>query len=144
MTDAHPITVPSQALQFLLAGKATFTVRSEKTGEHLTFQVRQWKKAKHGTMHFVSVRTGNDYAKIGVVRDRTDLSLGGSRCDLPYEDARVRGFGYVFDHLKRDVMPPKAEIWHEGSCGRCNRPLTDPESIARGIGPECIKKMECT
>jgi hypothetical protein len=140
MTDAGKITDAGQALKFMLAGNATFTVRSEATGNHLTFQVRNWKKAKHGTMHFVSVRTGNDYAKIGVVRDRTDLSLGGSRSDLPYEDPRVRGFGYVFDHLKRDVMPPKAEIWHEGTCGRCGKALTDPVSISSGLGPECRKK----
>lgn len=24
-----------------------------------------------------------------------------------------------------------------GTCGRCKRPITDPESIARGYGPEC-------
>lgn len=137
------ITDPATALKFMLAGKATLTVKSEATGNHLTFQVRQWRKAKYGTMHFVSVRTGNDYAKIGVVRDRTDLSLGGAKSDLPFSDPRVRGFGYVFDHLKHQRLPPKSEIWHEGACGRCGRPLTDPESIARGIGPECIKKMEC-
>lgn len=137
------ITDAETAFNFLLAGKAVVTVKSGATGNHLTYQVRQWKKAKHGTMHFISVRTGNDYAKIGVVRDRTDLNLGGAKCDLPYEDARVRGFRYVFDHLRQRQMPPKAEIWHEGTCGRCNRALTDPESIARGIGPECIKKMEC-
>lgn len=139
---AHPITAPEQALTFILAGKATFTVKSEASGEHLTFQVRNWKKAKHGTLHFVSVRTGNDYASIGAIRDRNSFSLG-NKADLPYDDKRVRGFRYVFEHLQAKRLPPKAEIWHEGTCGRCNRPLTDPESIARGIGPECIKKMEC-
>jgi hypothetical protein len=141
---AHAITDPAAALSFMLAGKATFTVRSEKTGEHLTYQVRQWKKSKYGPMHFVSVRTGNDYAKIGVVRDRSDLSLGGNKCDLPFEDPRVRGFRYVFDHLRQNHLPPKAEIWHEGACGRCGRPLTDPISIERGIGPDCLSKMECS
>ena len=28
-----------------------------------------------------------------------------------------------------------------GKCGRCNRTLTDAESRARGIGPECIKAL---
>lgn len=139
---AHPITAPDQALTFMLAGKATFTVKSEVTGEHLTFQVRNWKKAKHGTLHFVSVRTGNDYASIGAIRDRNSFSLG-KRADLPFDDKRVRGFRYIFEHLQAKRLPPKCEVWHEGQCGRCNRPLTDPESIARGIGPECIKKMEC-
>lgn len=34
-------------------------------------------------------------------------------------------------------LPEPAEVWHEGRCGRCGRALTDPESIARGLGPEC-------
>lgn len=129
------------ALNFLLAGKAVFTVRSEKTGDHLTYQVRQWKKAKYGTMHFVSVRTGNDYAKIGVVRDGKNLSLGGDKSDLASDDPRARGFRYVFEHLQQKHLPPKAEIWHEGTCGRCGRPLTDPTSISGGLGPDCREKM---
>lgn len=138
---ARPITDPEQALRFMLAGKATFTVRSERTGEHLTFQVRNWKKAKHGPMHFVSVRTGNDFATVGAIRDRA--SFGHTRrSDLPADDPRVRGFRYVFEHLcQRKAMPPRCEVWHEGQCGRCARPLTDPVSIERGIGPECIKKV---
>lgn len=28
-----------------------------------------------------------------------------------------------------------------GVCGRCSSPLTDPESLARGIGPVCIQKL---
>lgn len=28
-----------------------------------------------------------------------------------------------------------------GSCMRCGRTLTDPQSVARMIGPECIKKI---
>lgn len=29
-----------------------------------------------------------------------------------------------------------------GACRRCGRPLTDPDSIAAGIGPQCVKKVE--
>lgn len=137
------ITAPDQALKFMLAGKATFTVRSEATGNYVTYQVRNWKKAKYGTMHFVSVRTGNDYASIGVVRDGSSFSHS-DKDGLDINDPRVRGFRYVFDHLIRGHhMPPKAAIWHEGTCGRCGRALTHPDSIASGIGPECASKMEC-
>src|SRR5882672_9405186 len=34
------------------------------------------------------------------------------------------------------------EIWHSGSCGRCGRTLTVPESVLSGFGPECINKMK--
>jgi hypothetical protein len=33
------------------------------------------------------------------------------------------------------VMPVYAR------CGCCGRTLSDPESVARGIGPECLKKQ---
>ena len=141
MTAHAAITDPAAARAFMLAGKATFTVRSEKTGEHLTFQVRHWEKAKHGTMHFVSVRTGNDYAKIGVVLDRGTFRHNPAKSDLPFDDKRVQGFRYVFRHLCEEVMPPKCEVWHEGQCGKCGRPLTDPTSIAMGLGPDCRQKM---
>jgi len=143
MAEGQKIEDAFSAAQFMLAGKATLTVVSEATGNRFTYQVRNWKKAKNGTMHFVSVRTGNDYASIGVIRDKESFSVG-NRADLPYDDKRTLGFRYVFEYLiKHRAMPPKAEIWHEGTCGRCARPLTDPVSIARGIGPECASKMEC-
>lgn len=30
---------------------------------------------------------------------------------------------------------------HSGVCGKCSSPLTDPDSLARGIGPVCARKM---
>lgn len=136
----HKFTSAQSALDFLLAGKATVTLKSEKTGEHLTYQVRKWKKAKNGTLHFVSVRTGNDFADVGVVRDSNSFSRG-NKADLEFDDKRVKGFRWFFDHLRQHQLPPKCEVWHEGQCGRCGRPLTDPESIERGIGPDCLAKM---
>lgn len=143
MTDGHKIDDANSALQFLLAGRAVFTLKSEVTGDHLTFQVHKWKKAKHGSLHFVSVRTGNDFATIGVVKNGASFGPGYKPADLPFDDKRVRGFRYAFGHLLEKRIPPKCEVWHEGTCGRCGRALTDPTSIENGIGPECIKKMEC-
>jgi hypothetical protein len=36
-----------------------------------------------------------------------------------------------------DTMYPDAEVMHVGKCCKCRRLLTTPESIQRGIGPEC-------
>lgn len=30
---------------------------------------------------------------------------------------------------------------HSGVCGKCSSPLSDPTSLARGIGPKCAAKM---
>ena len=43
-------------------------------------------------------------------------------------------------HVNDGPMPAELEVWHQGSCGKCGRPLTVPESIASGIGPVCASK----
>jgi len=37
-------------------------------------------------------------------------------------------------------LPEGVQFWHQGTCGRCGRSLTDPESITRGLGPICAGK----
>jgi hypothetical protein len=44
--------------------------------------------------------------------------------------------------IAADPAAAMAEYGHlTGSCGRCNRPLEDADSVARGIGPVCAGKM---
>jgi hypothetical protein len=38
-------------------------------------------------------------------------------------------------------LPEGYKVHHEGKCGCCGRALTVPESILRGIGPECWSRM---
>lgn len=49
----------------------------------------------------------------------------------------------ILEAIEKD--PKQAMIDYglqSGVCGRCSSPLTDPESLARGIGPICAGKME--
>ena len=91
---------------------------------------------------FVKVRVGNDYDYLGMVPARRQgqpwrlLHTKGST--LPKDDARFKAFAWTLRHLGPDCP---IEIWHEGSCGACGRPLTDPESIAIGLGPICRGKV---
>lgn len=143
---AHAITSPALALSFLTAGKAVVTLKSEKTGNHYTFKVKAAKKNGTGqASHFVHVRTGGTgksaYAYMGYLRGGVEYRHGINKSPIDVSAPQARAFRYALTHILQKVMPPQCEIWHEGTCGRCNRPLSDPESIARGIGPECIKKM---
>jgi len=53
--------------------------------------------------------------------------------------------GKMQDQLRAIAADPKeamARYGREtGQCGVCGRPLEDPESVARGIGPVCAKKF---
>lgn len=143
----HQITDPEQALKFILAGNSTVTLRSLKTGAHLTFKVKKPKGDKFSPdLRFVSVLDHADgkggYTYLGMVKDQnfsvTKKSVYYQTTTAP-APAAIR---WLFDHVKRGEIPQQCEIWHEGRCGRCGRKLTDPTSISTGLGPECIHKIE--
>ena len=47
----------------------------------------------------------------------------------------MRAIRFLFNHI--DDVPDNLRVYHEGKCCRCGRTLTTPESIKKGIGPEC-------
>ena len=132
-----------EALSFILAGNARFTVVNRETGNRFTFRVRQPKET---TPHFVSVLSGpdngSDYGFLGSV-------FGGKRyrhgrkSRISSDATSDRVFRWLFERLVSDptAIPGNVEIWHEGRCGRCGRVLTVPASIATGIGPVCAGKI---
>tara|TARA_Y100000361_G_scaffold124610_2_gene117788 strand:- start:1036 stop:1464 length:429 start_codon:yes stop_codon:yes gene_type:complete len=132
--------------KFITSGKATFTVTSARTGQHFTYRVKQTEPGAHG--YFVSVLTGpdnvRDYTYAGMLFD-SDQGLAfrltkGSKVsgDAP----SFRGFEWLVRMVNADKgVSDHATLDHMGKCGRCGRALTHPESIATGLGPECVKKV---
>lgn len=143
--DGHRITDVAHAKQFVFAGKAIFTLKSAKSGKHITFKVKKPQtKSERGPSHFVSVLDHADgtggYSYLGVISGgRFELGRKSPYCgqaDAP----QVTGAAWLFAQLMHNRLPDQCELWHEGRCGRCGRRLTVPESIASGIGPECAQK----
>jgi hypothetical protein len=129
------------ALGFMLAGKATFTLRSLKTGARYTYRV-----TKHDTnpIWFVKLMTGPDneesYSYIGVIQNKNFRTTAKSK--LPVSSAPCQAIWWVLKQLVDDTQAiGQVEIWHAGKCGRCGRTLTVPESIDSGFGPECIQMV---
>lgn len=145
--------------EFTLAGKATLTLQSEKTGAHFTYKVRQATDKRTGEQAhrwFVSVLNGPDnehsFAYIGLLdmgTKRTDyLNPNGpvqfrqtAKARFGADTPSVRGFVYFWNAVSLDKMPGCMKVRHDGKCGRCGRKLTTPESLDRGIGPECAGRM---
>lgn len=152
------ITSPGDVREFLLAGNATLTLVSKKTGTRYTYRVRVPEDLREHRdardvkkIYFVSLLTGSDnensYTYIGQIFSDAVKYTHGKKSRLTLEAPGVK----AFEWFARMVLNPSApdlpaslEVWHEGRCGRCNRLLTVPESIARGIGPECAGKMSAT
>jgi hypothetical protein len=124
---------------YTLAGHATLTLTSQRSGARYTFKV---SRAKKNELWLVGLLTGpdneSDYNYVGVINGTFKTTAKSRYRD---DSVPVRAFRYFWQHVDAGRMPPEVEIRHCGHCGRCGRTLTVPESVDRGIGPECASKM---
>ena len=143
------------ALSFIKAGNAYFTIRSLRTGTRFTYRVTRAECKRCGQkdchcwanpMLFVSVLTGPDnwenYKYSGYIKD--NLFQSSAKKGISQSAPSTIAFDWLWRALttpNRPELPKQLELWHEGRCGRCGRKLTVPESIERGIGPDCAGKM---
>lgn len=141
---------PEAIKRFILAGKAIFTLVSERTATRYTFKVSKAEPNPqyHNQVptYFVNVLNGPDngasYVYAGLLQD---MGMGwgirqtrGSRVS-PSADS-YKAISWYLSRVLNHRPVEGVEFWHEGKCGRCGRRLTVPESIAAGIGPECATK----
>lgn len=132
---------------FILAGRAVFTV----SGAHSRFTFRITRKESDNPRYpdptfFVSVLTGGNnetaYTYMAILDPRTGglTFTKGSKIgkDAPAAVALAWTLARVWAGRP---LPEPAAIYAEGRCGRCGRPLTDPESILKSFGPECREIM---
>lgn len=130
-------TDAQEVVEFILAGRAKFTIRSEKTGTHYTFKV----KKGDSQVWFVSRLTSeNEYIYLGTIfpdgfvhTRKTNVFVRNS--------PQFRAFKWFWERLNEAHRIPRTiKFFHAGRCGACGAELTDPVSIKQGYGPECIKK----
>jgi hypothetical protein len=129
------------------AGRLTVTVRSARTGKHLTLKIAakarvdgEWKTVplEHATHVFINDdgvwpsrhAVGTFYPASGDFRPKHDA-------DLAYIWAARAVLAFAVD----GVVPEQADLVASSHCGFCAQPLTDPVSIERGIGPTCMGKL---
>lgn len=122
---------------FLVAGNATFTIVGSRN--RFTYKVQQARDDQ--TLYFVKVSASDHTFYLGTLR-ATPAGLRyalGRKSTITAEALSHRAFDFFIKSLEAptDQTFKKMGFYHEGKCGRCGRPLTDPESINTGIGPIC-------
>lgn len=137
------LTDPDAIRRFALAGNATFTLSSKRTGARYTYRASAPKDA--ADRFFLSLLTGPDneadYTYIGMITPERRFTLTRAS-KMGMDAAPVRAAAYFCQQvLQEGRLPDALEVRHEGKCGRCGRKLTVPESVDSGIGPECAKVM---
>lgn len=131
----------------LLAGRLTATVVSGKTGQHITVRFKSkfkdeetggWLNAPFAkaTHVFIDIPLPDSSwgDKVGTYYPDKGTFWQDKNADI----ARVFAARQVLLYAGGLPLHPQvAEIKIASFCGRCGRPLSDPVSIDRGIGPEC-------
>ena len=128
-----------RAIEFILAGKAKITIRSDKTGKHYTYKIRKGD----GELWFVSGLTER-----AVYRYLGTLFPEGFRATAKSQHKKYRWLAVNFEAFdwfwrklnSEKAIPPGVSLFHAGKCGMCGIELTDPVSLKEGYGPECRKK----
>ena len=137
--DTTRRVMTSGVREFVFAGNSFFTLQSMKTGNTLTYKVRHQPadKSRFGQeCWFVRVRVRGKMEYLGYMKADSQLRLT-RRSIFKFNSTEALAFDWFM--RKIDRIPDSLVFWHEGSCGRCGRRLTDIQSVERGFGPECWK-----
>ena len=112
-----------------------FTVKSTKTGKEYTYKINKSLYKSKWYAH-VFVETGYlDFLYLGYYSNG-QLIKKGEVCVFPSAIA----IAYIFSCLEKGFITyinERTEVFHLGRCVKCNRPLTDSNSIKTGLGPYC-------
>ncbi len=136
---------------FMFQGKALFTLENKEKGTHITLRVQTLKRKRHqpeDTRYFdVHVKALNDkYAGnryIGRI-DRKSKSFKPTGY-IERDHVGIQTVEWLirnWNHLEEYTAGDRMSIYHMGVCCKCGLPLTVPESIQNGIGPQCMKYRE--
>lgn len=150
---------------FVTAGRAVFTIEPSDTfaiefpgvKPHYTYKVKfvKGKEKKHRKgeywpdAYFVNLLTGPDntadYTYLGKLIVETGEVRLTEKSKFAEDSWPVRIIRRILARMwageEHQIAACGWKVHHEGKCGRCGRPLTVPESVENGIGPECIKKV---
>lgn len=160
-------TLVEDVYRFVFAGKAHFTIVSQKTGSRVSYRVKLGKKKPGAKVapYFVSViddRTAAD-RYIGAIWTDTGAFTAPKKKELDPAMVRHReAFDWFLKMLCRrneeesaakanaeangaeyvpGAISAVVQFWHAGYCARCGRQLTDPVQIHNGYGLHCMKVM---
>lgn len=135
----------------LSMGRLIATVVSEKTGAHVTVEATCKGKVdgKWVRQHFAGAeRVFLEVPSNGYRTEIGTLHLDGKHAGkiLPpwgedFDRGRLWAAQYVLDAARgaRPMVYEQASVMQGVYCFACGHELFDPESIERGLGPECAK-----
>ena len=141
---------PQNFSSIFFAGRTRVTLKNEAKDTHVRLKIKEKKERVNGKM----VGTGRFFVYTSILNDG---DTGWDFAATFYSDSKNYRLGrdhaagsqvdrimsFVSKALKNpSILPQKgAGVYHEGRCCRCAMPLTHPDSIVLGVGPDCLEHM---
>lgn len=128
--------------KFIKGGLAIFTIRNEKTGNRFTYKFK--RNDKNPSVYWVYMLCmaqeddTKNYKFLGGFSEEKKF-INSPKAQIK-NTIGVKAIDWFCRHLYKEDFPPELKIYHLSHCGRCGRPLTTPDSIISGFGPDCMKK----
>lgn len=134
--------------KYIFGGNAEFTILQEnpRTNEIISVKYRVQRCKDSPNLYFVSTeKVGSKelmfHGSIRVSQNNSMTYYKGKKVNnLLYSERNIQGLVWLLASIKQG-LPPYVHVLHNGRCSRCGRKLKDRESVIRGIGPECRKKV---
>lgn len=130
-----------RAYDFLLAGKAQFTLHNikprKKSEDQFTYTIKQ-KSPGIWWVYTSTVYIGFLRGDVFVRKNQPEGQFA------PHIEKSIEVFTWFWKALIAQRIPYNIHILNVGQCGYCGKKLTDAVSIEYGIGPQCRKKLGIT
>lgn len=135
--------------KFILGGNADFCIiqdgATDIVGRKLQSDIKYRYLVRKGKSKGVFLVSGGKTGE-GKLEYLGTLRITNNRYDFRHVSG-LSAIGYVVARgliwvLNRsNELPSRVHVVHNGKCAVCGRTLLDADSVARGVGPTCAKKI---
>lgn len=139
---SHELIGTEVIYNYMTGGHAVVTLQSDISGIYHTYNFRKpdGQDKNNDTMFIFTLVSGSEWVYVGMYKNRDFHFTAKSK--FKADSAIVKGVAFIIRLMLQDGFSnPNMHLYHEGICSRCGRPLTNPASIALGIGPTCAEMM---
>lgn len=139
ITEAKMDTEVLRTRDFILGGKAEFTIENTNSGNNFKYKVYN---KDDGEIFFVYVDDGSGYKYAGFLKDFGEglVYRRGAKGNFEANTPAIRGIIYALNK-GNNPLPRPMILMHHGRCACCGKRLTDAESVSRGFGSYCWNKV---
>ncbi len=136
----HGLVEPGYRKAYALSGKAILTLEGKSKRFTYSVEIKDMGTENLGATHWVYLLRGpdntSDFEFLGGIVDQHKRFYVSPKSRLSASSPATKAFAWFWTHIE----DTQVSVYHAGTCGRCGRLLTTPESVQRGLGPECSKR----